>query len=141
MVGVDRAPGTLRVAPLGLDTLAEIQMAPFTCLFVFLMWYCSGFLDQPGPPGFQKELNPFKGVPHQIVVKITRAGEIRIDGITTSPRHIYDDMAIAIQAHKRHGYPTRIALFCDREAPWSSTIRVLDAARYAGDDEVEFATR
>jgi biopolymer transport protein ExbD len=116
-------------------------MAPFACLFLLLMGACSDIFFGVVPPGFQKELNPVMVLRHQIVVSITRVGEIRIDGKATSAARVYDDMASAIKDHKRHNYPTRIALFSDKHAAWSSTITVLDAARQAGEDDVEFATR
>ncbi|HKW44474.1 MAG TPA: biopolymer transporter ExbD, partial [Candidatus Eremiobacteraceae bacterium] len=65
------------------------------------------------------------------------SGAVTIDGERVFSSNIYDQMAAAVRNHTdRKGYSTHVSLTADSAAPYGSIIKVLDAARQAGDDDV-----
>ncbi len=130
------------------DTMAEINITPFADVLLVLLIIFMILAALVAPPGFQKQWSPapppVRGGPpplHQIDVAISRAGRITIDGVPCSGAKLYAAMAAAVKAHDhRKGFTKHIALLADRSAAYDRVIKVLDAARQAGDDDVGFVT-
>ncbi len=128
--------------------MAEINITPFTDVLLVLLIIFMILAALDVPPGFQKQFAPppqhREGQPtslHQIDIGISKSGRITIDGTPTVFRTLYQDVAAAVHAHEnRRGYTKHIALLADKDAAYDTVIRVLDAARQAGDDDVGFVT-
>ena len=134
------------------DVMAEINITPFTDVLLVLLIIFMILAALAAPPGFQKELakhappTPPKAnnvQTHPIDVEVNAHNVVYIDGRRTSEAHLYNDMATAIAYHKAHaaqGYLSHIALTADSAASYATIIKILDAAREAGDDDVGFVT-
>jgi biopolymer transport protein ExbD len=100
------------------------------------------------PPGFQKQYEPAPKhiangplAPRQIEVDVAASGAVSIDGAPTIGARLYTAMAAAVHTHThRPGYTAHVALTAANDAPYAVIIRILDAARQAGDDDVGFVT-
>lgn len=72
---------------------------------------------------------------------MTANGAVSIDGAPTSGAGLYQAMAAAVHAHTdRVGFGRHVALTAANAAPYAVIIRILDAARQAGDNDVGFVT-
>lgn len=128
--------------------MAEINITPFTDILLVLLIIFMILAALNTPPGFQKELpGPCGAIcgghnaTHEIEVMVAASGAITIDGETTASSHVYDRMAEVVRSHSgRAGYSRHIALTADSASPYGSIIKVLDAAREVGDDDVGFVT-
>ncbi|HEY7981553.1 MAG TPA: biopolymer transporter ExbD [Candidatus Eremiobacteraceae bacterium] len=124
--------------------MAEINITPFTDVLLVLLIIFMILAALTTPPGFQKELpGPCAcgGHPsmHDIEVTVAASGAITIDGQSTTSSNVYDRMAEAVRSHGgRTGFSKHVALTADSASPYGSIIKVLDAAREAGDDDVGF---
>jgi biopolymer transport protein ExbD len=96
------------------------------------------------PPGFEKQLpDKSDNTPIQqqkktdnIEVLVNETGIIFVDGKRTDVAHIYGDMA-AVARRKGHKH---VSLTADIKAPYGTIIRILDAAKIAGLEDVGFVT-
>jgi len=135
------------------DVMAEINITPFTDVLLVLLIIFMILAALAAPPGFQKEL-PRNNQTHnpvtqtqlhfQIQVAVTAANRIFVDGHPTTVNGIYDAISRTVAYHKAHaaqGYLTHISLIADTDAKYDTIIKVLDAARQAGDDDVGFVTQ
>jgi biopolymer transport protein ExbD len=130
------------------DTMAEINITPFADVLLVLLIIFMILAALAAPPGFQKRWSSaplhVKGAPpplHQIDVEISRVGQITIAGAPCSRARLYATMAAAVKAHEhRKGFTKHIALLADKAAAYDLVIKVLDAARQAGDNDVGFVT-
>jgi biopolymer transport protein ExbD len=134
------------------DVMAEINITPFTDVLLVLLIIFMILAALAAPPGFQKELPKKNNTPtkinqkqleHQIQVEVTANNRIFVDGRLTSINDIYSAMLDAYNYHKAHavyGYTTHISLIADTDASYNTIIKILDAARQAGDDDVGFVT-
>jgi biopolymer transport protein ExbD len=134
------------------DVMAEINITPFTDVLLVLLIIFMILAALAAPPGFQKELpknnktnNPItqNQLQHQIQVEVSATNRIFIDGHPTTVNGIYAAMSNAIAFHRAHakqGYLTHISLIADFDAKYDTIIKILDAARQAGDDDVGFVT-
>jgi biopolymer transport protein ExbD len=134
------------------EVMAEINITPFTDVLLVLLIIFMILAALAAPPGFQKELpkkntsqNPVTQtmIRHQIEVQVTATNKIYIDGKPTTEARLYDDMNTAVSYHRAHakqGYLTHISLVADAGASYNTIIKILDAARQAGDDDVGFVT-
>jgi biopolymer transport protein ExbD len=128
--------------------MAEINITPFTDVLLVLLIIFMILAALNTPPGFQKELpgpcGPTCGghPPMQdIEVTVSASGAITIDGQRATSSNVYDRMAEAVGSHSgRTGFSKHIALTADSDSPYGSIIKVLDAAREAGDDDVGFVS-
>jgi biopolymer transport protein ExbD len=77
---------------------------------------------------------------HQIDVEVTRDNGLTIDQSPVAWAALYDVMAAAVKAHERRGHSKHVALYADANARYDAIIKVLDAARAAGDEDVGFVT-
>lgn len=78
---------------------------------------------------------------YQIEVDVAASAAVSIDGAPTSAARLYRALAAAVRAHThRTGFTRHVALIAANAAPYAVIIRILDAARQAGDDDVGFVT-
>ena len=135
------------------DVMAEINITPFTDVLLVLLIIFMILAALAAPPGFQKELPKSNNTPHnitqkqlqhQIQVLVTSQNRIFVDGRPTTVNGIYDSISNAVAYHKANaaaGYTTHISLIADTDAKYDTIIKILDAARAAGDDDVGFVTQ
>ena len=127
--------------------MAEINITPFTDVLLVLLIIFIILASLNTPPGFQKDIShqcivcPGHHPMKNIEVSITASGATTIDGERVTASDLYDRMAETVRFHsERAGYSTHIALIADSATPYGSIIKVLDAAREAGDDDVGLVT-
>jgi biopolymer transport protein ExbD len=124
------------------EVMTEINITPLTDVLLVLLIIFMILAALTIPPGFQKSLgdrgrdNPPPVVAKSISVLVNAVGTIYINDRRTNDADIYTDMA---GAKKRFGN-IHVSLSADSKAPYSSVIRVLDAARASGLEDVGFAT-
>jgi len=128
--------------------MAEINITPFTDVLLVLLIIFMILAAIAAPPGFQKELlghirsKPATITSNKVIdVMVTRAGAIYVDDVATSDNGLYAAIANAVDAHKAAHLSTHIAIVADADAKYDTIIRILDAGRQAGDDDVGFVTR
>jgi biopolymer transport protein ExbD len=134
------------------EVMAEINITPFTDVLLVLLIIFMILAALSAPPGFQKELPKKNNTPqnvtqsqlkHQIEVIVSSKNKIYIDGKLVPMDQLYPTMATTVAFHQKHanqGYLTHISLLADEDANYNTIIKVLDAARQAGDDDVGFVT-
>lgn len=134
------------------DVMAEINITPFTDVLLVLLIIFMILAALAAPPGFQKQLPKKNTSPqnitksqlqHQIEVQVTAKNLIYIDGKPVEMANLYNAMSTTISYHLRHanqGYTTHVSLLADEDASYNTIIKILDAARQAGDDDVGFVT-
>ncbi|HTD38349.1 MAG TPA: biopolymer transporter ExbD [Candidatus Limnocylindrales bacterium] len=124
--------------------MAEINITPFTDVLLVLLIIFMILAALVAPPGFEKQL-PDKNdnTPQQqqkktdnIEVLVNETGTIYVDGKKSDPTHIYADMA---DVRQRKGNK-HVSLTADVKAPYGIIIRILDAAKIAGLEDVGFVT-
>lgn len=124
--------------------MAEINITPFTDVLLVLLIIFMILAALVAPPGFEKQLpdkNDNAPVPQQkktddIEVLVNETGTIYVDGRRTDTDHIYADMQ---DVHQRKG-DKHVSLTADIKAPYGTIIRILDAAKIAGLEDVGFVT-
>jgi biopolymer transport protein ExbD len=124
--------------------MAEINITPFTDVLLVLLIIFMILAALVAPPGFEKQLpDKSDNTPIQqqkktdnIEVLVNEAGTIFVDGKRTDVGHIYGDMA-AVAQRKGHKH---VSLTADVKAPYGTIIRILDAAKIAGLEDVGFVT-
>lgn len=131
--------------------MAEINIKPFTDRLLVLLVIFMVLAALATPPGFQKHLTRptanHERVPWQnqeIKVKVTRTNRIYIDGKMVPFANLYQAMAPTIGYHELHraqGHTKHISLLEDNDASYNTIIRILDAARQAGDEDVGFVSQ
>jgi len=130
------------------DVMAEINITPFTDVLLVLLIIFMILASIAVPPGFQKELSghinprPEPIIPTRVIdVIVTRAGAFYVDGRATPGSALYGAIANAVAAHKAAHLSTHIAIVADADARYDAIVKILDAGRQAGDDDVGFVTR
>lgn len=124
--------------------MAEINITPFTDVLLVLLIIFMILAALTAPPGFEKELpnksnnnnvtNPPKH--DDIEVDVNNKGVIFVDGTRTDEKGIYGVMVTT--SHKRpHKH---VSIIADAKAPYGIIIRILDAAKEAGLEDVGFVT-
>jgi biopolymer transport protein ExbD len=134
------------------EVMAEINITPFTDVLLVLLIIFMILIALTAPPGFQKQLPKKNTSPqnvtlsqlrHQIEVLVSAKNKIYIDGKPVASENLYNVMANTISFHQKHmnqGYTTHISLLADQDASYNTIIKILDAARQAGNDDVGFVT-
>jgi biopolymer transport protein ExbD len=131
-----------------LRVIAAAQHAGFT-KFGFANKVRGGVVNElGGPPGFNKSIP--KPTPrnllvlidygHRLDAEVSGTNRIWIDGKSTTISRLYHDMGQAIAYHRNHAaeaYSTHVLLYGDPATSWDSIIKILDAARQSGDDDIE----
>jgi biopolymer transport protein ExbD len=126
------------------EVMAEINITPFTDVLLVLLIIFMILAALITPPGFEKQL-PNKSNPNQIVnenkrktieVDVNNRGVIFVDGKRSSEKTIYADMA---DVARRRGL-LHVSIVADAKAKYGLIIRILDAAKLAGLNDVGFVT-
>ena len=122
--------------------MAEINITPFTDVLLVLLIIFIILSAIVVPPGFEKELpntshnNTNNLQKHDIEVDVNNRGVIFVDGVKTDPTGIYHVMQVT---EKKMGHK-HVSIIADAKAPYGVIIRILDAARLAGLEDVGFVT-
>ncbi|MBV8246400.1 MAG: biopolymer transporter ExbD [Candidatus Eremiobacteraeota bacterium] len=126
------------------EVMAEINITPFTDVLLVLLIIFMILAALITPPGFQKELpnksnnteTPNQNKHDNIEVDVNAAGVIFVDGTKANEKTIYYAMTMAaIKKPHKH-----VSIVADAKAPYGLIIRILDAAKLAGLEDVGFVT-
>ena len=123
--------------------MAEINITPFTDVLLVLLIIFMILAAIITPPGFEKELpnnnnnSKQQNNPHNTIeVMVNNRGVIFVDATKTDVSGIYGVMQATEQKRgKKH-----VDITADAKAPYGVIIRILDAAKLAGLDDVGFVT-
>jgi biopolymer transport protein ExbD len=126
------------------SVMAEINITPFTDVLLVLLIIFMILAALVAPPGFEKQLPDSSSNPPpqqqkktvDIEVLVNEKGVIYVDDKRTDVKHIYADM-IAVERRKGKKH---VSLTADVKAPYGTIIRILDAAKIAGLEDVGFVT-
>jgi biopolymer transport protein ExbD len=125
------------------EVMAEINITPFTDVLLVLLIIFMILAALVAPPGFEKELpnkNPNSSTQHKnkndIEVDVNNKGVIYVDGEKTNEAGIYRVMYDASRKKPHH----HVSIVADAKAPYGIIIRILDAARQTGLEDVGFVT-
>jgi biopolymer transport protein ExbD len=125
------------------DVMAEINITPFTDVLLVLLIIFMILAALLTPPGFEKELpnnnntsNPTPPKKNEIEVLVNNKGTIFVDGQKTDANGIY---GVIYQERQKRG-PKHVSITADTKAPYGIIIRILDAAKDAGLEDVGFVT-
>jgi biopolymer transport protein ExbD len=123
--------------------MAEINITPFTDVLLVLLIIFMILAALVAPPGFEKQLPDAGGFPpphptaaRTIEIEVNETGAIFVDGKRSDERRLYADL----NGVARHRGRLHVALAADVKAPYAAIIRILDAAKYAGLNDVGFVT-
>ena len=128
----------------GEEVMSTINITPFTDVLLVLLIIFMILAALITPPGFQKQL-PNKSNPNQtnnddkkktIEVDVNNKDVIFVDGKRSSEQAIYYDMA---SVEQRRGN-LHVSIVADAKAKYGIIIRILDAAKQAGLNDVGFVT-
>ncbi len=125
------------------EVMAEINITPFTDVLLVLLIIFMILAALVAPPGFEKELpnkNPNSATQNKnkndIEVDVNNKGVIFVDGAKTDETGIYRMMYEASKKKPHH----HVSIIADAKAPYGIIIRILDAARQTGLEDVGFVT-
>jgi biopolymer transport protein ExbD len=123
--------------------MAEINITPFTDVLLVLLIIFMILAALVAPPGFEKELpnkNPNNSTQtknkNDIEVDVNNKGVIFVDGTKTDETGIYRVMYDASKKKQHH----HVSIIADAKAPYGIIIRILDAAKQSGLEDVGFVT-
>lgn len=123
--------------------MAEINITPFTDVLLVLLIIFMILAALVTPPGFEKELpNNNNSQPqtqkqhNDIEVLVNNKGVIFVDGQKTDESGIYNVM-LTERAKRGNKH---VSITADGKAPYGVIIRILDAAKIAGLEDVGFVT-
>jgi biopolymer transport protein ExbD len=124
------------------EVMAEINITPFTDVLLVLLIIFMILAALVTPPGFEKALpNSSSNSPEtkhkdDIDVEVNDKGVIFVDGTKADSTTIYNVMyAVSKKKPNKH-----VALAADAKAPYGIIIRILDAAKDSGLNDVGFVT-
>jgi biopolymer transport protein ExbD len=128
--------------------MAEINITPFTDVLLVLLIIFMLLAATAAPPGFQKSfMKSARGGPGPelapIIVAISASSRVTIDGAYVPAAVLYAAMAHAVSSHgadPKHD-SKHIEVIGSAAAPYDSILRVMDAGRQAGDDDVGLVIR
>ncbi len=125
------------------EVMAEINITPFTDVLLVLLIIFMILAALVTPPGFEKELpnnnnsQPLTQKQHNdIEVLVNNKGAIFVDGQKTDENGIYNVM-LTERAKRGNKH---VSITADTKSPYGVIIRILDAAKIAGLDNVGFVT-
>lgn len=125
------------------EVMAEINITPFTDVLLVLLIIFMILAALVTPPGFEKELpnnnnsQPLNLKQHNdIEVIVNNKGVIFVDGQKTDEAGIYNLM-LTERAKRGNKH---VSITADAKAPYGVIIRILDAAKIAGLEDVGFVT-
>jgi len=127
------------------EVMAEINITPFTDVLLVLLIIFMILAALTTPPGFEKKLPDTSNDPpttqkndkKSVEVVVSKLGVIFVDGQESKGDAIYNDLQ---NVESRRGKETHISLTADVKAPYGLVIKVLDAAKAAGLNDVAFVT-
>jgi len=134
---------SLYAAPAQDETMAEINVTPFTDVLLVLMIVFIVLAAIALPPGFQKSLANGCGCMHpaakhaSVDVSVASNGRIFVGTRLVNDATVYG----ALAAIARRDRTTTVNLTGDARAPYGPIVRTLDAAKAAGLENVTFVTR
>ena len=126
------------------EVMAEINITPFTDVLLVLLIIFMILAALVTPPGFQKQL-PDKSDNSPVTVRtkaksievlVNDKGRIFVDNKESDVAHIYADLGDVARKRGR----LHVSLAADIKAPYGVIIKILDAAKIAGLDDVGFVT-
>jgi biopolymer transport protein ExbD len=125
------------------DVMAEINITPFTDVLLVLLIIFMILAALVTPPGFEKELpnhsnntTQNQNQKNDIEIVVNAKGVIYVDGQRTDTTGIYRVMDLTrIKRGNKH-----VSITADTKAPYGVIIRILDAAKLAGLEDVGFVT-
>lgn len=126
------------------EVMAEINITPFTDVLLVLLIIFMILAAIVTPPGFEKELPNHNNSPQNqnqtkhddIEVDVNNKGVIFVDGTKADVNSIYRVM-YDTSKKKPHKH---VSIIADAKAPYGVIIRILDAAKEAGLEDVGFVT-
>jgi biopolymer transport protein TolR len=125
------------------EVMAEINITPFTDVLLVLLIIFMILAALVTPPGFEKELpNNNNSQPqtqkqkNDIEILVNNKGVIFVDGQKTDQAGIYN-MMLTERAKRGNKH---VSITADAKAPYGVIIRILDAAKIAGLEDVGFVT-
>lgn len=126
------------------EVMAEINITPFTDVLLVLLIIFMILAALVAPPGFEKELpnkNPNSSTnenknKNDIEVDVNNRGVIFVDGQKADETTVYRVMYDASKKKPKH----HVSIVADAKAPYGVIIRILDAAKQAGLEDVGFVT-
>jgi len=124
------------------EVMAEINITPFTDVLLVLLIIFMILAAMVTPPGFEKELpnnnttQPQTQQHNDIEVLVNNRGVIFVDNQKTDALGIYNVM-LTERAKKGNKH---VSITADAKAPYGVIIRILDAAKVAGLEDVGFVT-
>jgi biopolymer transport protein TolR len=124
--------------------MAEINITPFTDVLLVLLVIFMLLAALATPPGFQKSFSrytppkPGGAFAQPIRVDVARGPRTFVNGTLVSLAGLYPAIAAAVRRHQYDPahYSAHIELFGSSDAPYDAIIKVLDAGRHAGDEDV-----
>ena len=124
--------------------MAEINITPFTDVLLVLLIIFMILAALITPPGFEKELpnhnnnnsSSQSNNKNDIQVVVNNKGVIFVDSTQTNVTGIY---RVMYDAMKKRGHK-HVSITADAKAPYGVIIRILDAAKEAGLEDVGFVT-
>jgi biopolymer transport protein ExbD len=126
------------------DVMAEINITPFTDVLLVLLIIFMILASLVTPPGFQKELpnkppvteNQQDQKKREIDIEVSEKGTVFVDGRKTDERGVYDEIARTVRKRGK----LHVAITADAKAKYDIIIKILDAARVSGLEDVGFVT-
>lgn len=125
------------------EVMAEINITPFTDVLLVLLIIFMILAALVAPPGFEKELpnkNPNSSTENKnkndIEVDVNNKGVIFVDATKTDEVGVYRVIYDASKKKPHH----HVSIIADAKAPYGVIIRILDAAKQAGLEDVGFVT-
>jgi biopolymer transport protein ExbD len=125
------------------EVMAEINITPFTDVLLVLLIIFMILAALVTPPGFEKELpnnnnsQPQNQTKHNdIEVDVRKDGVIFVDGQRTDESGIY---GVMLTERSKRGNK-HVSIIADAKSPYGVIIRILDAAKVAGLEDVGFVT-
>jgi biopolymer transport protein ExbD len=125
------------------EVMAEINITPFTDVLLVLLIIFMILAALVTPPGFQKQLpgksaaaSQPKTPPKSIDVIVTDTGAISVDGQATDEHGLYAVMASDVRKRGK----LHVSITADSKVKYDLIIKILDAARLAGIEDVGFVT-
>jgi len=126
------------------EVMAEINITPFTDVLLVLLIIFMILAALITPPGFEKELPNHSNNPSQnntkhddIEVVVNNKGVIFVDAVKTNEQGIY---RVMYDEMRKKGSHKHVSITADAKAPYGIIIRILDAAKEAGLEDVGFVT-
>ncbi len=124
--------------------MAEINITPFTDVLLVLLIIFMILAAILAPPGFEKQLpnhsnnntQQNQNNKNDIEVDVNNKGVIFVDGTKTDANSIYRVMYDVSKKKPKH----HVSVIADAKAPYGVIIRILDAAKEAGLEDVGFVT-